>query len=116
MAECPFFNQRFESLITTIESLKKRLDKDEKSIQVSENLNLEGAVKLLNLNGYPTSKSSIYKLTSTNSIPFKRFGSRLLFVKGELLDWADSKLSKKKNDEVIIISKAASKNLYKKKI
>lgn len=114
MTECPFFNQRLDSLITTIESLKKRLDKDEKSIQVSENLNLEGAVKLLNLNGYPTSKSSIYKLTSTNSIPFKRFGSRLLFVKSELLDWADSKLSKQKNNEAILISKMASRNLNRR--
>lgn len=114
MAECPFFNQRLDSLITTIESLKKRLDKDEKSIQVSENLNLEGAVKLLNLNGYPTSKSSIYKLTSTNSIPFKRFGSRLFFVKSELLDWAESKLSKRKNNEAILISKMASRNLNRR--
>lgn len=114
MAECPFFNQRFDSLITTIESLKKRLDKDEKSIQDSENLNLEGAVKLLNLNGYPTSKSSIYKLTSTNSIPFMRFGSRLLFVKSELLDWADSKLSKRENNEAILISKMASRNLNRR--
>ena len=112
--KCDCFNQKFDYLVSTIESLKKKLDKNEGVKQPSENLNLEGAIKLLNSNGYPIGKSSIYKLTSTNSIPFKRFGNRLFFVQSELLMWANSKLSKQENEEAILLSKAASRKLNKK--
>jgi excisionase family DNA binding protein len=36
------------------------------------------------------SKSKLYKLTSTNEIPHKRFGNRLIFSRRELLDWIES--------------------------
>lgn len=46
-------------------------------------LNLTEAAKFLNI-----TKSSLYKLTSNNKIPFyKPNGKRIYFEKGELTDW-----------------------------
>ena len=42
-------------------------------------------MELLREQGYPTSKAKIYKLTSTNLIPYRKYGNRLVFSRRELL-------------------------------
>lgn len=117
MEKCNCIFQKFDSLICSIESIEKKLEKSNLDNQdVTKNLNLEGAIKFLNQNGFFISKSSIYKLTSTNSIPFKRFGNKLFFVESELLSWASSKLYKKENNEAILMSKVATKKLNKRRV
>lgn len=56
----------------------------------AETMNLQAAIRLLAENGYPTSKSQFYKLTSTGKIPCRKYGSRLVFSRAELLRWAES--------------------------
>lgn len=36
------------------------------------------------------SKSKLYKLTSSNEIPHKRYGNRLIFSRKELAEWVES--------------------------
>lgn len=55
-----------------------------------ENISLNRAVELLNGLGFPTSKAKIYKLTSTGSIPCRKYGSKLVFSRMELLRWVES--------------------------
>lgn len=55
-----------------------------------ENISLNRAVELLNGLGFPTSKAKIYKLTSAGSMPCRKYGSKLVFSRMELLKWAES--------------------------
>ena len=41
----------------------------------NEGLNAEEALDLLNANGYPIKKGQLYKETSANTIPHKKFGN-----------------------------------------
>lgn len=58
----------------------------------NEGLNAEEALDFLNANGYPIKKGQLYKETSANTIPHKKFGNKLHFKAQELLAWAESKL------------------------
>lgn len=55
-----------------------------------DNISLNRAVELLNGLGFPTSKAKIYKLTSAGSMPCRKYGSKLIFSRMELLKWAES--------------------------
>ncbi|QCR24746.1 hypothetical protein C1N53_21910 [Pontibacter sp. SGAir0037] len=58
----------------------------------ADTLPFEEAVKFLNNQGYPISESQLYKLTSTKQIPFKKFGRKLIFSRGDLLAWSKLQL------------------------
>lgn len=64
----------------------------------SDNLNLSKAIELLNEWGYPTSKAKIYKLTSTGTMPCRKYGSRLIFSREELLKWVDTQIKQNPYD------------------
>lgn len=57
-----------------------------------DGLNAEEALDFLNANGYPIKKGQLYKETSANTIPHKKFNNKLHFKAHELLAWAESKL------------------------
>jgi predicted DNA-binding transcriptional regulator AlpA len=70
--------------------------------QVSSNpqidtITLSEALKFLGEQGYPTSKAKVYKLTSSGEIPCKRYGSKLVFSRKEILQWAENQ-TKPKHD------------------
>jgi hypothetical protein len=73
-------------------------------------LTLDRAVTYLNGNGYPVTKSRLYKLTATNSVPVQRFGSRLVFDASELLRWCADQTTSQENSDVAIESVAMSAN------
>jgi excisionase family DNA binding protein len=50
------------------------------------------AAQYLTSKGYRISKSSIESLTSTGEIPFVKFGRKTLYSRGELMDWAESRI------------------------
>lgn len=79
--------QKIDFLIDRLEVIEKMLEKKESLRVYSKKLNLDYALSFLLKEGFPMSKSKIYKLTSTNSIPFLRFGSRLVFDRDELMTW-----------------------------
>lgn len=58
----------------------------------SDNINLNRAIGLLTEWGYPTSKAKIYKLTSTGTMPCRKYGNKLIFSREELLKWVDTQI------------------------
>lgn len=58
----------------------------------TESLDMNGALELLNANGYPIKRGQLYKETSAGTVPFQKFGRKLHFKKSQLLEWAESKL------------------------
>ena len=58
----------------------------------ADSVDIDGAVEYLNANGYKIKKSQGYKLTSSGSMPFYKFGTKLHFRIAELADWAQGKL------------------------
>lgn len=58
----------------------------------ADSVDIDGAVEYLNANGYKIKKSQVYKLTSSGSMPFYKFGTKLHFRIAELTDWAQGKL------------------------
>lgn len=79
-----------EQLETIVQSgIRSALSKLEEKPDVTSNLNIGQAVEFLQNHGYPTSRSSLYKLTSTNRIPHRKFGKWLIFQPDELLKWAE---------------------------
>lgn len=58
----------------------------------ADSVDIDGAVEYLNANGYKIKKSQVYKLTSSGSMPFYKFGTKLHFRIAELADWAQGKL------------------------
>lgn len=64
----------------------------------SDNISLNKAIELLNEWGYPTSKAKVYKLTSTNTLPCRKYGNKLIFSRKELLKWVDTQIKQKKHD------------------
>lgn len=86
---------------------------------VSDTLSLSDAINFLKENGYPTSKGKIYQLTSQGSIPFGKYGNKLVFSRKELLIWASEKICKVKtmigqSDPTITIRDSANRKILKK--
>ncbi len=56
-------------------------------------MNIDEALIYLNEQGYPISKSTMYKHTMAGTIPFSRFGERkILFDVNELDQWISKRL------------------------
>jgi hypothetical protein len=67
-------------------------------------------LELLRENGYPTSKGKIYKLSSANQLPHRKYGNKLVFSRRDLLAWAESQTHIKpdgRSDAVLEIAKSA---------
>ncbi len=84
-------------IITTPEELKAIISEAVANVvpkvsnqkELPDNITLETAVQLLKEFGFPTSKAKIYKLTSSGTMPFRKYGNKLVFSRKELLEWAE---------------------------
>lgn len=75
-------------------------------------MGMDEAVDYLNRSGLSVAKSTIYKLTSTNEIPFRRFGGRkIVFNADELDEWAEGQLGKKRNAVAEAVARSARKKI-----
>ncbi|QMU30130.1 helix-turn-helix domain-containing protein [Adhaeribacter radiodurans] len=74
----------------------------------SDRCNKEEAIQFLNEQGYKISESRFYKLTAANELPAKRFGSRLVFSRKELISWIESQLLDNSNKQDTLLSLAKS--------
>lgn len=54
------------------------------SSDLPDTLSMPNALKVLEDNGFPTSKAKLYKMTSQEQIPFMKYGNKLVFL-GRLL-------------------------------
>lgn len=114
MTNCQVFSEKIDCLMESLHSIKSSLPIEERTGVYLENLNLNSAINYLNENGFPISKSTIYKLTCKSAIPFYRFGCRLVFKKSELEDWCKSKIIKdcSSKEGVIAVSTSALKKMH----
>lgn len=92
-------------IITTPEELREiiteavsgKIAVTETPKELPDTITLETAVRVLEEFGYPTSKAKIYKLTSSGSMPFRKYGNKLVFSRKDILDWAEQQ-TKSPND------------------
>lgn len=91
-------------ILTTPEELRKVVSDVIKELLSPLSLNkgvidtvtLSDALSFLLENGFPTSKAKMYRLTSTNQVPHKIYGNKLIFSRKELLEWASKQVLPRK--------------------
>lgn len=79
-----------------------------------DSITLDGAISYLEEQGYPVSKAKMYKLTSSEEIPCRKFGQKLVFSRKNLLHWAETQ-SKPKNSKLEAIQTLAESAKHKLK-
>lgn len=62
------------------------------SSDLPDTLSMPNALKVLEDNGFPTSKAKLYKMTSQEQIPFMKYGNKLVFSRKALIEWAHQEL------------------------
>lgn len=65
--------------------------------ELPDSITLETAIQLLKEFGFPTSKAKIYKLTSSGSMPFRKYGNKLVFSRKGLLAWVEQQTKSPSN-------------------
>lgn len=82
-----------EVFLELVEELKLTL-LPANSVEDSDHMGVKGALDFLNSRGYKISSAQLYKLTSSNGIPYQKFdgSNRLHFYKSELDNWVKMKL------------------------
>jgi len=82
-------------------------------LERKQTLTLDEAVVYLNESGFEIAKSSIYRLTSTNQIPFHRFGERKIIFRADELDsWVNSRIGNKEYAVAGNVARSARKKIY----
>jgi hypothetical protein len=101
-----------DELRTIIEQVVKshiRPSQIEQPKERPDTITLTVALELLRENGYPTSKGKIYKLTSTNLLPHRKYGNKLVFSRRDILSWAESqtRIKSGRSEAILEIAKSA---------
>ena len=101
-------------LIDVLTFVKETFIKPRETDNHSSLLNLDSTLRYLSQSCYQISKSSIYKLTSSNLIPFKRLSRKLIFDKEQLNQWCLEKTSEieSKNVFTYSLSQIANKRIH----
>lgn len=97
----------FETLPSAVMELTEKVDllismfstKIEKREEIPKYMNTETALEYLRKTGLTISKSRLYKLTASNSIPVYKEGNSLLFTQQELDKWCEENIQIKLNKE-----------------
>jgi excisionase family DNA binding protein len=74
--------RRLENIESLLLDIKHKRQPETSSLP--DRCGIEDAISITGM-----SKSKIYKLTSTNQIPAKRFGKKLVFSRKELAEWVN---------------------------
>ena len=85
-------------------SNKPRKEPDTKRLSINE------AENFFVEQGFPVSKSKLYKLTSEGKIPHEKFGIRVLFRQDKLIDWIESEMNlsiKSNSKDIMILANSA---------
>lgn len=101
--------EKIDLLLEEVGKIQELL-KNERPKPFSQTLNMDNAIAFMSIEGYPMSKSLLYKLTSMNRIPFWKFGNKLLFDKDELVKWCKDKTYAGNSTNEVIINLAAAAN------
>lgn len=57
----------------------------------TDGMNVEDTARFLTEQGIPTTRATLYNHVYKNTIPYKKFGRRVVFSKKELLTWIESR-------------------------
>lgn len=107
---------KIDYLLSSVEKIQKTLNKGEMIEPPPKNLSINQAIIFLKEKGFIISTSSIYKLTSSKLIPFKKFGNRLVFSEKELRIWVENKTKvsyESKAESTKMISSSARNKINK---
>ena len=69
------------------------------SSDLPDTLSMPNALKVLEDNGFPTSKAKLYKMTSQEQIPFMKYGNKLVFSRKALIEWAHKQLISNRSED-----------------
>lgn len=97
----------FETLPSAVMELTEKVDllismfstKIEKREEIPKYMNTETALEYLRKTGLTISKSKLYKLIASNSIPVYKEGNSLFFTQQELDKWCEENIQIKLNKE-----------------
>jgi len=93
-------------ILKEVEEIKRMLLHNKLSSQPeTKRMSTNEAIKFIVQQGFPISKSKLYKLTSEGKIPHEKFGMRVLFKQDNLVAWIENEmnLSMKSNSEYVMI-------------
>lgn len=79
--------------------LKTELKSKEPTKQCSSFLSIDKALEFLRDQGLTVSKSTLYKKTSSRTIPYTTFNGRIVFESKELITWCLSQQNKRYNNK-----------------
>lgn len=113
------FFEKVDHLLNSLEKIHLIITEKKSFKPPSKNLSIEGTIAFLKAKGLIVSKSSIYKMTSGKSIPFKRFKNRLIFNEEELSIWTETQFKteyESKKESIKALSNSARNKTNKKSI
>ncbi|UUF15200.1 MULTISPECIES: helix-turn-helix domain-containing protein [Flavobacterium] len=100
-------------ILKEMEEIKKILINDSSTNDPEiKRLSTNEAIKFIREQGFPISKSKLYKLTSEGKIPHEKFGMRVLFKKDNLVSWFANEIKssmKLDSEYAMIIANSARK-------
>lgn len=108
--------EKIDFIVNSIEKIESKLKVKEIIKPPPKKLSINQAIIFLSERGVNISKSYIYKLTSSKSISFQRFGNRLVFSEDELEMWVADQLKEKNEsnvESVMRISNSARNKINK---
>jgi len=78
----------------------------------TDNLTVAQAVLLLNEQGFPVKRETLYMLSFKKQIPYRKIGRRTVFSKRELMEWIESRTIRPeegKREAVLEIARSANR-------
>lgn len=99
------------AILREVEEIKRMLiNHKPRSEPDTKRLSINEAQKFFQEQGFPISKSKLYKLTSEGKIPHEKFGIRVLFRQDKLIDWIKNEMNlsiKSDSKHVMILANSA---------
>jgi excisionase family DNA binding protein len=102
--------QKIDTIASQLDAIMKLLEEGQPIKESPKKLTLKKAIEFMASEGCNLTESSMYKLTSTKGIPFKRFGRKLLFDRDELREWCKDKTSASNLENQVTINLAHKAN------
>ena len=100
--------EKIDFIVNSIEKIESKLKVKEIIKPPPKKLSINQTIIFLSERGVSISKSYIYKLTSSKSISFQRFGNRLVFSEDELDMWIANQLKGKNESNVESVTRISN--------
>lgn len=105
-------------ILDNIIEIKKILNNQKgREPTLKKHLTISEAIQFLGRQGFIISKSKLYKLTSSQQIPYSKFNNKLVFSESEIQNWIDKNITyslDNKNKSIENVIKSASRTFKNK--